>query len=180
MTNNEHEKVSALMDGDLGEREAQSLLEQMQQDSELRLIWRRYYVATAALRGDLGSGDVAGRISARLASEPVILAPGRIRPAPVRGAKRAVAGLAIAASVALVAIVAVRQQPVDTPIPPAPVAAVSQQDFIRASETRWSTREPGMESKLNMYLVEHNEFSPTSDIKGMIGFVQVVGYDNGK
>lgn len=174
---NEYEKLSALMDDGLDEHEARPVLDRIRRDTELQSVWRRYHVAGAALRHELGAGDVAARVAARLAGEPAILVPNPMRRA--RGAWQAAAGLAIAASVALVAIVGIRTEPVEQSTP-APVAAVSQDDFIRASETRWSTREPGLESRLNMYLVEHNEFAPTSGIKGMIGFVHVVGYDNEK
>ena len=60
------------------------------------------------------------------------------------------------------------------------VAEARKGDPVRAGVRRWDTREPEAESALNAYLVEHNEFAPTSGMNGMLPYVRVVGYDSDK
>ena len=91
-------------------------------------------------------------------------------------------GMAIAASVAAVAIVGVRlvsplEQNTASQLAANTVSTVKESDFIRVGQTHWNTERPELERTLNIYLVEHNEFSPTSSIKGMMVYGRIAGYD---
>lgn len=77
----EAERLSALLDAEMGAAEAGTICKSWQSDAELRAEWHAWHVIGDVLRSeDLGataSGDAAflDRLRARLADEPVILAP---------------------------------------------------------------------------------------------------------
>ncbi|MGE0372843.1 MAG: sigma-E factor negative regulatory protein [Gammaproteobacteria bacterium] len=94
-------RLSALMDGEVGDFELRRTLGQIGQDPELRRKWNRYHLAAAAMRGELSSvaPDLSGRIAAALEREP---GPRN------RSALRTLGRVAVAASVAVVTVVGVR------------------------------------------------------------------------
>lgn len=111
-----NEKISALMDGELGRDEATQVIRGLGSDAERRESWDHYHLIGEALRGAT-SGEVTRRqhcaaaIFAKLAEEPTVLSPVSIKAAPVD--KRTRMALAMAASVVTVsaiAIVAFKQQ----------------------------------------------------------------------
>ena len=102
-----HEQLSALIDGELPAAETQLLLRRLEREGELRARLARYRVCGETLRGAERvrvRSDFALRVSAVLIEEPSHVA------APIRPARTAVrvlkpvAGLAVAAAVAGVAI----------------------------------------------------------------------------
>jgi sigma-E factor negative regulatory protein RseA len=94
-------RLSALMDGEIGEFEVRRTLGLISQDPDLRRKWHRYQLAAAAVRGELSSvaPDFSGRIAAALDREP---GPRN------RMAFRALGRVAVAASVAVLTVVGVR------------------------------------------------------------------------
>src|SRR5687767_11769728 len=95
------DKISALMDGELDERQFQQELTRLRQDSQLKQTWNTFHLIGDALRGErLLLTDVSGALSQRLAGEPTVLAPqrGRVR-------KATTYALSAAASAAAVALV---------------------------------------------------------------------------
>jgi sigma-E factor negative regulatory protein RseA len=46
--------------------------------------------------------------------------------------------------------------------------------------TRWGVKTPEIESKLNDYLVNHQEYAPTAGMKGMLPYASFVSYDAGR
>ncbi len=82
-----NEKLSALMDGESFDNE---LLNDLSRDDELQQSWQRYHLIRDTIRGDIGETlhlDIAGRVAAAIAKEPVRLVPGVIdakesQPAP--------------------------------------------------------------------------------------------------
>ncbi|MBE9516613.1 MAG: sigma-E factor negative regulatory protein [Proteobacteria bacterium] len=172
------EKMSAMLDGELGSDETIELLAAIKRDPELQAMWKRYHIAGAALRGDIDNGfsmDSTDQLLARLDQEPVVLSPGRWRNwAKVAG------GLAIAASVTAVAIFGLNATdlPLTTGTDLLAGKAIEQGDYIRAGDTHWKNRSPRLEQELNFYLVEHNQYSPVGNIRGMMDYGRVAGYDN--
>jgi len=162
------ERLSALMDGELQPGEAARLLEQVADDPELRRVWARYHLMGDALRSELccaSSEPVAARVRGALAAEP---APARrVRQPP--GALRPVAGLALAASVAALAIVGMGL--VHEPEPPPRQAMTQAQNPLR-----WDVQEPAVEARLNAYLVNHSEYVE-GGLPGLLPYARVVGYD---
>ena len=102
------EHLSSLIDGELDANEAAAVLDALCRDPELQRRWCELQLVGDALRStDVAACHAEGfckRMNAALADEPTILAPRRAR----AGWRRyAVPGLAVAASVAAMAFVAV-------------------------------------------------------------------------
>lgn len=108
---NKLEEVSAFMDGE-AELSAESITASIHNDAELFGAWRRYHLVGDSLRGQLPAQfpatDLSARISRALESEPAILSPQRRTATVSQRILKPAAGLAIAASVALVAIIGLR------------------------------------------------------------------------
>jgi len=94
-------KISALMDGELERHEAAALLDALRAEGEMRDAWRTYHLIGDAMHDTrMLSSGFAGRVAARLAAEPTVLAP---RLAPAERPRWQL--LSAAASVAAVAMV---------------------------------------------------------------------------
>lgn len=174
------EKLSALVDNELDELEERRVFTALENDAELRGTWERYHLVRAALRQDLEvvvAHGVVERVAARIATEHSSAAA-FLR----RRATRWVGTLAIAASVAAMAITGVQwlQQPTPMPLATLAVNTPAPASVIRSGTTRWDTKEPGAANRLNAYLVEHDEYASSAGIGGMMPYVRVVGYDNDK
>lgn len=111
----EHDSISALMDGEVGEFELRRTLAQLEQDPELAQRWRRYHIARAGLRGEVQGGlqqDISSRVMAALEQEPVYHPSAYDRPATSTPRRkpmlarwwRSVSSMAVAASVTAVVI----------------------------------------------------------------------------
>ncbi len=196
------EQLSALVDDELSEFEERRVLQALDRDPQLRGAWQRYHLIRAALVNELDhvpSPASTERLSARLAAEPAIRARRSIRQLP-----RIATGLAIAATVAGVAIfglqtlspppTATRTVSIAAPSASAPASAVSPKpaaplvaggravesgaaiQTVRSASTRWDTPEPKDEHMLDVYLVQHSEFA-SAGMRGMLPpYARVVGY----
>ena len=185
---NKDEHISALMDGELNEAETGRLLDQLQRDAGLRMCWTRYHLISDALRSDLTGHikhNVANRVIQVLESEPIHLTPRRLTPHPSRLTPhifKPLAGLAVAASIAAVAVLSLQTTaPLQTASPvnlaglsgAAPVALVSS----AAGRSRWSAGRPSVESKLDIYLANHNQYSMSTEMQGMLPYARIIGYE---
>ena len=104
-------QISAFVDGELPETEAQLLLRRLSQDVELRQQAAEYFAIGRALRGQ-GSvadiGDLRGRVAAAIDDRLIEEEFSEIEPVGRRYG-RPLAGIAIAATVAVVAIFGLQQ-----------------------------------------------------------------------
>lgn len=200
--------VSALMDNELSRRECAAAVAGLAEDPSLRATWQRYHLVRTALRREPHypvATDLAARIAARLDESG---APDRRRVGvlhwPVRrhprfaGVYKGAAGLALAASVAAVAIVGVRTLAPVTMPGTAPSAALPQAAVAPARDSateplsvgtslaaapktsrrgiHWETAQPDLENNLNAFLVQHSQFTRTSGM-GVMSYVRIAGYD---
>lgn len=176
------ESLSALMDGELSEHEQAQLLADLARDPELARAWERYHLIRAALRKELGPMTFGG-LSEQVARGIGDTSGGGVGVSPLQGGRPVVrwaSGLALAASVAAMAILSVQWlQPGDSDRQPAQVAVapVMPTKVMSAGMTRWDAGEPEVTHLLNTYLVEHNETMPTADMKGVMTYGRFVGYD---
>jgi sigma-E factor negative regulatory protein RseA len=111
MTDRIKEQLSAFLDGELPDPESALLLKRLERDDELRGALSRYSLIGAVLRSDgdvPAARQVAARVSAAIAKEPFrVVSFSRL---PRRDTvMRSLAGLGVAASVALGAVVLVQQ-----------------------------------------------------------------------
>jgi sigma-E factor negative regulatory protein RseA len=121
------EQLSAFLDGELPEAETELLLRRLERDPDLKETLSRYSLIGAALRTEnhLASGHhVADRVRAALATEPLLPVAVRARPL-----LRPLSGLAVAASVAALAVLGLQQwwsgEAIDVGAEPAAVVAQS-------------------------------------------------------
>ena len=208
MTERNRELLSAYLDGELDAQESAELSHAWRRSPELRGVADRYATVGELMRSrrgvPVGRTDVAERVRARMAEElapdgefaralaahettPGSHTPGSadniVRPRFGRVTKT-VGSLALAASVAAVAIVGVRQiNPSDAEGGNA-IAVVDAIPVQRASQTAgpqlgWTGEQPavqpGVQRRLNAYLVQHSEVSGRG--RGMLPYARIVGYE---
>ena len=124
MTERIKEQLSAFLDGELPEPESALLVKRLERDDDLRGALSRYSLIGAVLRSDgdvPAARQVAARVSAAIAREPSgRMAVARFRPSVLA---RPLAGLAVAAGVAAVAVLLMQRFAADSPGQPEPVLA---------------------------------------------------------
>lgn len=108
------ERISVLLDGEMARTEAAAAIAALSADPALRRHWHELHRAGDALRShEVAAGDAEDfcrRVAAAIAAEPTVLAPRAAK--PVSGLRRYWApGLAVAASAAAVALIAVPLMP---------------------------------------------------------------------
>src|SRR5262245_45870067 len=111
MTDRIKEQLSAFLDGELPDPESALLLKRLERDDERRGALRRDALSGGVLRSDgdvPAARQVAARVSAAIAREPFRAAAGVALPRR-ESLLRSLAGLAVAASVALGAVLLVQQ-----------------------------------------------------------------------
>ena len=189
MTEQDKEGVSALLDDEVSGPELDRILGGLRRDQDLREALARYRLISASLRGEdriLVPAGFADGVASRLAAEPTVLAPPP-RPAPRWG--RAAAGVAIAASVALVAIgllpgtnpgvtgnpggasvASVVEPPAEGPVATFRVASSEPAGGAADDEAQAQRR-------LSRYLAEHNEYASRGGANGFMSYTTFVTYD---
>ena len=180
------ESLSALMDGELREHERTEVLAELANQPELARTWERYHLIQAALRRELGPVVLAG-LSERVAQyigKPLAL-PAAAPPRQWKRAAHWAGGFALAASITGAAILGFEWlTPNETGSGTAQLAIVAdapvQGQLVSSGAADWGAGRPEVARLLNAYLVEHNEVMPTSDIKGVMTYGHVVGYDESK
>ena len=144
-------QISAFVDGELPEAEAQLLLRRLSQDIELRQQAAEYFAIGRALRGQ-GSvaemGDLRGRIAAAVDDRLIEEEFSEIEPVGRRYG-RPLAGIAIAATVAVVAIFGLQQM---TTAPGAGVDSAAPAVAESAAEDSYTV--PAID-----YFQRHSEYS---------------------
>ena len=129
-------QLSAMFDGELSSAECELLARRLSRDEALKARWGRYAVISAAIRAEHGvrlDANVARRVRAAIAKEPALA----VDPVPVRGNSgssaqwlRPAVGFAVAASVAVAAVLWLREQP----------AAVSDSTLVAQQEIAQESR----------------------------------------
>ena len=158
-----NESISALMDGELEGRAADEALELVRRDGMAADTWRLYHLVSDAMHEQpLLSEGFTRRVSARLAAEPTVLAPGRL-PGRTPAQRFAYAAAASVAAVGLVGWLAFTpQRPVEVPVAKAdPVAPPA-------------LRAVSLPEAANDYLLAHQGFSPRVSLQGMAPYVRTV------
>ncbi len=156
------QQISALMDGELFDDEAEALLGRLKRNLDADEEWRVYHLIGDALRQpDHVSPVIGASMRERLQAEPTVLAPGRRSGRDTRWF-----ALSAAASVAGLALVAWMSVQVGSESP-AQVAVYQQ---IHAVKPASFSSPKGMDD----YLVAHHEFSPRADVQGTASYIRTV------
>ena len=185
MSEQQRQQLSALVDGEIDPALAQATVSALESSDRLKSSWERYHLIGAAMRSEPLREEyrqISSRVSARIAAEPVPLAPAAARR---RRASRLgpFAGAALAASAAFFAVFAVPQLFDPQPATQAPegtsqIASSASIPFLLSSPTqRWHLDKPALENKLDRFLVNHQAQSPASGMKGFLPYATLVGYE---
>ena len=201
MADNLDEKVSALVDGELPHEEVDQVIAALKQDRETQACWRHFHLISDALKNNLPGRlpeDFVSRVSLALEAEPTLSNPPprrAVKPSRFHGPT---IGFALAASVAAVAFLGlgwnsltrVEQPPAvvaemtevgPAAEPPATVARVSSLPAISYTNVhgrQWDVEQPDVISKLNGYLISHDQYSLASGVRsGVLPQVRIVGYE---
>jgi sigma-E factor negative regulatory protein RseA len=148
------ETISAMMDGELEDPAAGTMIDTLRRDGEAAEAWRVYHLISDAMRDTgLMSQGFAARVGERLAGEPTVLAP-------LPGGPRQRFALAAAASLAAVALVAWLAF---APVPKTELAQAPKAPVVI-----------GLPAHANDYLLAHQGFSPRVSLQGMAPYVRTV------
>ena len=182
MTTQYDEQLSAFVDGELEQADAEQLVSEILRDDELRSRWLRYQQSGNILRREdvtAPSVELLAGIHAKLNDEPTILAPRQSH--PMSATFKQVAGMAIAATIAAVAVLMI--QPAENvfnastnQIAATTSTPAANQQWLRVKDVNWSNNRPAVVSKLNSYLVNHNGYS--TSIRGTLPFASIVSAGN--
>ena len=157
------QKISVLMDGELFEDEADSLLDHIKRGSDVHNDWEIYHLIGDVLRQPehIHCG-LSSKVRERMEDEPTVLAP-RVR--AVKQRMRTIA-LSAAASLSAVGVVAWMSLQISPEV--APQLAMQQTAFRPASMQ--------IKADSNDYLMAHQEFSPSADMNGGTSYIRTVSY----
>jgi sigma-E factor negative regulatory protein RseA len=170
------EEISVLVDGEGNNLERERALRALDSDPALRGTWERYHLASAAIRRELEivvSPGLADRLHARLQYETQ---EHSARRSLTPRALKFTAGLAIAASVATVALLNLPPLAPPSAVPLARNASSPTTGKSTVVDARQTPAE--QQNALNAYLMQHGEFTPAAGMNGMLSYVRVIGRDS--
>ena len=169
-----YEQLSALVDDELTGSEHALLFRRIENDDQLYQRLSRYQLISDALQNHLPERvDPAFslRVRGMLRSEPAQSGYSRLA-----ALAKPAAGLAVAASVAVMAVMSLQSARQGTPSPTEVVASAPPPagDYMRVSDEPGN---PSVDRKLDMYLVNHNEYAVNRGMQGMLPYVRIVGHE---
>lgn len=157
------QEISALMDGELFEDEAESLLDQIKRDSATHKDWAVYHLIGDVLRQpEYIHCDLSAKVRERMQDEPTVLAPRG------RAVKQKIRTFALSAAASLAAVGVVAWMSVQITPEVAPQIAMRQAALRPVSVQ--------IQPKSNDYLMAHQEFSPSTDMNGGASYIRTVSY----
>ena len=186
MTDDSKEHLSQLMDGEIGGETGRFILRRLEASGELRETWARYHLIRDCMRyQDRAFAGV--KLSARV-NEAIAIAADELEGASRRSAAfrwiRPVSGLAVAATVALMAVVAVAPNIQDSDGTSAELATAesatpftSPNILTRGPVSRQVSLNGGNDTaarKMNSYLLRHYQVAGSSGGNGFVSFVPIV------
>jgi sigma-E factor negative regulatory protein RseA len=155
------ENLSALIDNELEDRQAQQVLDRLHADGSLRDEFALQVAVGDALRGDIGLGAAfTASVMSRLDDEPTVLAP-IARPPAASPSRMWMSAAAAVSGIALVSWLGLDFMPAGAPVQLAATPmAETYTAPIRAAGAN-------SEAPLRAYIVAHHGFSPTGSMQGV-------------
>jgi len=153
--------ISVLMDGELFDDEAETVLDKLKRNPEGHSEWLTYHLIGDALRQpDHVHADISAALRERLQAEPTVLAPHRHNENRARWF-----AVSAAASVMALAVVAWLSAKVGPET--APQVAMQQSGNMRPASL-------SVKRNMNDYLMAHQEFSPANNVQGATSYIRTV------
>ena len=171
-----HEQISALVDDELAEAEHALLIKRLTDDASMRDRLSRYQLISDSLQNHMPrkiDPDFNIGVQLALQDEPDVQA----EPARLTRLFKPLAGLAVAASVAVVAVLSLQSVRQESPAGASAVATAPVSNEFAAVDTTpllANTDTGNGAQSLDVYLVNHNEYAVN---RGMLPYVRLVGHD---
>ena len=157
------QEISALMDGELYEDEADATLDLLKQNPAARKNWAAYHLIGDVLRQpEHIHCDLSAKVRERLKNEPTVFAPRGHR------FKQNMRTYALSAAASLAAVGVVSWMSLQISPETVPRMAM-QQSSVRPAKAQ-------ILPKSNDYLMAHQEFSPSTDMSGGAYYIRTVSY----
>ena len=184
MTNRHEEVLSAFVDEETSTFETRLSVKEIVTDDGQRSRWERYHLIRDTLRGNVPprvDKEFCNKIMAAIDGTVDSDLPSERWNKQSHAVLKPIAGVALAASVAIVTVLSVKALIVNAPS--VNTGAVAQldggdQQAMREpqADVRGSlvTSNPSEEARLNSYLVNHAEYASR---RSMIPYARIVGYD---
>lgn len=184
MNQSNNEQLSALIDG---EQDDEHALDDLIHNQDMKNTWSRYHLIGDCIRGNLPaeiSNQVSTQVAHALHDEPVILAPKTTK----RFNIKPIAGFAIAASVAMVAVFNIQSGnemiSVSNEAPTIAATVINQtQTFsfigpqiLPAVVKQSEILDSMANQRLNNYLMNHNEYR-SGGVNAILPYVRVVTFE---
>ena len=179
MSEKTREHISSLMDGEISRETSRFLVRRLGSDEELCATWARYHLVRDCLRhqdGNLSGEDLCSRVNRALEDEQPS-APARRLPL---GWLKPIVGTAIAASVALVAVIAVGpgdQAPAGN-TPGGELTSFTSPQGLVSGQAAQPVSALGAQTnagrKMNFYLLRHYQASGTGNGGGFVAYMPAV------
>lgn len=173
------EQLSAFMDDELPAAEERLLLARLERDPELRAVWERYHMISDVMRDALPRQRVA--VADRVMAEISQVSPMRRR-GRLSGWLKPAVGVAVAASVAMVAVVNLPQRNAAMPSEVVPGLSNSSGQSLLApgavKSAAWEQVQPETRNQLNRYLMQHTQHSSRRPIQGMFPYAHIAVYES--
>ena len=178
------EHLSSLMDGEVSQETGRFLVRRLGADANLRETWARYHLIRDCLRnqdGQIVQVKLSNRVNSTLSED--------IEPMPQKKQAskwfKPVAGFAVAASVALVAVMTVydQNQPDIGPAVASPVTSVASDSFtspniptgtMQSTPVNLSGTSSHESQRMNAYFLRHSQVTGDAGGRGFVPFVPIV------
>ena len=158
-----NQNISALMDGELCEDEADLLLARFRRHTEAQNEWKTYHLIGDVLRQpEYIHDELSKSFFDRLHAEPTILAPSRKRTSQIRS-------FAMTAAASIMAVVMLAWMSVRIDAEPS---------YQQARAAPVNLRNVGLpvNEAMNEYLLAHHEYSPSTDVRGAASYIRTVAF----
>ncbi len=173
-----NDRISELMDGELDAKAASGVIELLGREGDALETWRTYHLISDAMRDTpVLSAGFAKRVGERLAKEPTVVAPRRLKDTlkPEAGRQRVALPAAAAASIAAVGLVgwlAFSQAPGGPA--PAPMAQTPSVQAVMQPVVSLKPATVPLPRAMPDYLLAHQGFSPRLSLHGMATYARTV------
>lgn len=186
------ESLSALVDGETDELEVRRVLNDVEQDDELRQTWQRYQMMGSLMRDEpMASVDLSRGIMQAIDGEPMDEVPGSVEPAKSEsehqpGANKRwnwLASGAVAASVTIAVLLGVRlnndlqQQDLVAEAEKPAVNSVQQVAAVPVGTEADAAQLEEAQRKLQEYVLQHAENAALNTGRGMMPFARVASFE---
>jgi sigma-E factor negative regulatory protein RseA len=174
------EQLSVLVDGECEDWEVEFILRRLARDTVLKERWECYHLISDAMKNNLPAlvdTNFSGQIRQIIDAESVLQAPATATSSSSPSSLyKPVVGFSVAASVALI-VGLLTLKPFDSPNNLSPDTTLAQTRSPESPTTPSPDTEITLESRLNNYLVNHNEYASMNSVHGVLRYVRLFGYE---